>query len=108
MSSSRQITDTLIHYLEAHDLLDSLPQVIAVLEQKAAELNQIKVAAASQLSVEEENQLREALFKKWGEHPISFEHQPELLSGMRITFHDHILDTSGKTKLSTLAEQLTT
>jgi ATP synthase F1 delta subunit len=106
MKEPQQIAERFIAYLKEQGQYENLSEIVDVLQKEAFRRQEIHLISAETLSESEQTDLKKTLTAKWGDHPLIFTVDPVLLSGMIIKFRDKIIDLSGKSKLTNLAQAL--
>lgn len=95
------ITQGFLNYLRSIKKTHLLPAVIQKLAASKLAGGVVVVESAVALSARQKNQLARQ-FKK----PLTYQINPRVLGGLRITDGDEVLDLSLATKLDTLANSL--
>lgn len=89
------------------DLLGEVSSALAQVGGGRAEPLKAEVASAVALSAEDEEKMRQALTKQYGEGlSFSFRVDEALLGGLRVRVGDRLVDTSVASRLSALRESL--
>ena len=101
-----RIVETIVQFLRTSNQYGLLPEVIAGLEKERYRNQSIHVTVAAPLREADEQQLRQSLLEKWGEHYVVLSTDPSLLSGMLISFNGTVLDTTGKQTIQQLSTTL--
>jgi F-type H+-transporting ATPase subunit delta len=89
------------------DLLGEVSSALAQVGSGRAEPLKAEIASAVELSADEQEQMRQALIKQYGEGlSFSFRVDEALLGGLRVRVGDRLIDTSVASRLSALRESL--
>ncbi len=103
-----QLADLVYDFLEKHQLVEKLPELIKLLESRYNSLPADVVEVVTAVKLEPNTKVR---IKRWLEREFpglefKFEINPQILGGVFIRHQDKILDLSLKYKLNKIKKEL--
>lgn len=100
--TSTKLARAFLDYLKEQERYDLLPEIVKNLQEEVSRNQDISVISATPLPESEKLALKNALIKKWGDHPVTFAVDPAVISGFMVRFNDTVLDCSGRNDLKDL------